>query len=128
MLMLNNAIAALHPCKRKRSTLKVSTLKREKISKADVDKAKRKVEGELKNAQDEGKALGEKVAGLEENAHKQGIAYNNLNSKYEDLEAANAALARKLKEAGNKVEELEAAVDAEQNAKSKVERSRNDLQ
>merc|ERR1712042_255649 len=103
-------------------------LEREKRSKADVDKAKRKVEGELKNAQDEGKALGEKVAGLEDNAHKQGIAYNNLNSKYEDLEAANAALGRKLKEAGNKVEELEAAVDAEQNAKSKVERSRNDLQ
>merc|ERR1712135_163248 len=43
----------------------------------------------------------------EENAHKQGIAYNNLNSKVEDLEAA---------------------VDAEQNAKSKVERSRDDLQ
>merc|ERR1719209_568596 len=64
-------------------------LERDKKSKADVDKAKRKVEGELKNAQDEGKALGEKVAGLEDNAHKQGIAYNNLNSKYEDLEAAN---------------------------------------
>merc|ERR1712168_1695124 len=100
---------------------------REKKAKADLDKVKRKLDGELKNSKEAFAALEGDHALLGDNYRKKDLDFNSLSGRFDDAEAALASAARKHKELNAKFEELEAEHENERAAKNKVEKNRNEL-
>merc|ERR1712168_571480 len=100
---------------------------REKKAKADLDKVKRKLDGELKNSKEAFAALEGDHALLGDNYRKKDLDFNSLSGRFDDAEAALASAARKHKELNAKFEELEAEYENERAAKNKVEKNRNEL-
>merc|ERR1719249_261076 len=101
-------------------------LEREKKSRADLDKAKRKLETELKASLAAVDDLERVKRDLEEATKRKDAEYAGLIAKYEDENSAVAA-AEKVKDAGGRIEEIEEELEAERQARAKVEKQRSDL-
>merc|ERR1712241_637349 len=100
---------------------------REKRGRGDMEKQRRKLEGELKIAQ-------ETVVDLERNKRELETAIarkekdtQGASAKLEDEQGMVGKMQKSIKECQGRVEELEEELEAERQARSKAERQRSDL-
>ncbi|XP_075850961.1 LOW QUALITY PROTEIN: putative uncharacterized protein MYH16 [Microcebus murinus] len=101
--------------------------KQEKKIWAEVEKARRKAEGDLKMTIDKLNEMLHSKLDLEEVVKKRDMEINSINSQYEDEQSLNSTLQRKLKEHQARIEELEEELEAERAMRAKVEKQRSDL-
>uniref|UniRef100_A0A2K5P7S3 Myosin heavy chain 16 n=1 Tax=Cercocebus atys TaxID=9531 RepID=A0A2K5P7S3_CERAT len=99
----------------------------EKKIRAEVEKARRKAESDLKMTIDNLNEMERSKLDLEEVVKKRDLEINSVNSKYEDEQSLNSTLQRKLKEHQARIEELEEELEAERAMRAKVEKQRSDL-
>ncbi|AWP18617.1 hypothetical protein SMAX5B_005994 [Scophthalmus maximus] len=99
----------------------------EKRIRAEVEKARRKAEGDLKMTIENLNEMENAKLELEEVIKKRDFEINNMNSKLEDEQALCSMLSRKLKEHQGRIEELEEELEAERAMRAKVEKQRTEL-
>ena len=87
---------------------------------ADVEKAKRKIESDLKQTQETVEELERLKRELEEGGKKKDHEISNLNSRLESEQSLVAQLQKKIKELQARNAELEEELEAERAARSKV--------
>ncbi|KAF4790133.1 myosin-7 [Turdus rufiventris] len=104
-----------------------SSLEQEKKIRMDLERAKRKLEGDLKLAQENIMDLENDKQQLDERLKKKDFELNALNARIEDEQAVAAQLQKKLKELQARIEELEEELEAERTGRAKVEKLRSDL-
>merc|ERR1719187_642795 len=104
-----------------------SGLDREKRGRADVDKARRKVEGDLKIAQESVAELERMKKELEATLARKDKDQGSLRAKLEDEQSLVSKVQKQIKELQARVEEMEEELEAERQARSKAERQRSDL-
>uniref|UniRef100_A0A2I3HFW6 Myosin motor domain-containing protein n=1 Tax=Nomascus leucogenys TaxID=61853 RepID=A0A2I3HFW6_NOMLE len=92
----------------------------EKKIRAEVEKARRKAESDLKMTIDNLNEMERSKLDLEEVVKKRDLEINSVNSKYEDEQSLNSTLQRKLKEHQARIEELEEELEAERAMRAKV--------
>jgi len=103
------------------------SLGREKRARGEVDKMRRKVEGELKVTQECVNDLERAKKELENNIGRKEKDGMGLSCKLEDEQAIVAKIQKGIKETQGRVEELEEELEAERQARAKAERKRSDL-
>nr|XP_042141316.1 myosin-6 [Peromyscus maniculatus bairdii] len=99
----------------------------EKKVRMDLERAKRKLEGDLKLTQESIMDLENDKQQLDEKLKKKDFELNALNARIEDEQALGSQLQKKLKELQARIEELEEELEAERTARAKVEKLRSDL-
>jgi len=99
----------------------------EKRGRADVEKARRKVEGELKVTQDTVSDLERAKKEMEASIGRKEKDAGALFAKLEDEQALVAKVQKQIKEYQARVEEMEEELEAERQARAKAERQRSDL-
>ena len=99
----------------------------EKKTRVDLERLKRKNEGDLRLAQESIMDLENDKERLCEKLKKSLFEYNELSTKYEDEQATIAQLGKKIKELHARVEELEEELEAERASRAKAEKSRADF-
>merc|ERR1719187_1912268 len=104
-----------------------SSLDKEKRGRADVDKARRKVEGELKVTQETIGELERDKKEAEAMLARKDKDAGALFSKLEDEQSLVGKVQKQIKESQSRVEELEEELEAERQARAKAERQRSDL-
>merc|ERR1712170_16490 len=100
---------------------------REKRARADIEKLRRKVEGELKMAQEGVSDLEQSKRELENIIARKEKDIGSSNAKLEDEQSLVAKIQKAIKENQGRVEELEEELEAERQARAKAERQRSDL-
>merc|ERR1719361_3016923 len=100
---------------------------REKRARADVEKQRRKVEGDLKMAQESVSDLEGAKRELENSISRKEKDILGLNAKLEDGQGVVSKVQKSIKENQGRVEELEEELEAERQARAKAERQRSDL-
>merc|ERR1712241_306077 len=100
---------------------------REKRSRGDVEKQRRKVEGELKMAQETVNDLEQTKRELENIIARKEKDTAVLNAKLEEEQSLVAKVQKGIKENQARVEEHEEELEAERQARAKAERQRSDL-
>ena len=100
---------------------------REKRGRADVEKQRRKVEGELKMAQETVSDLEQSKRELENIIARKEKDVSQSNAKLEDEQSLVSKIQKAIKENQGRVEELEEELEAERQARAKAERQRSDL-
>merc|ERR1712241_1503429 len=103
------------------------SLDREKRSRADTEKARRKVEGELKVQQECVSDLQQQKDEHENTILRKEKDLTGLSVKLDEEQANVAKLQKAIKELQSRVEELEEELEAERQARAKAERQRSDL-
>ncbi|KAL7979262.1 hypothetical protein Chor_015286 [Crotalus horridus] len=96
----------------------------EKKIRAEVEKARRKAEGDLKMTIENLNEMERSKLDLEEVVKKRDVEINSVNSKLEDEQALNSTLQRKLKEHQARIEELEEELEAERSIRMKIDQNR----
>merc|ERR1711936_1171545 len=104
-----------------------SSLEREKRGRAQVEKERRKVEGELKVTQESVCDLERARKELEATIERKEKAAGGLLSKLDDEQSLVAKVQKGIKENQARVEEMEEELEAERQARAKAERQRSDL-
>merc|ERR1712170_306760 len=100
---------------------------REKRARADVEKQRRKIEGELKMAQETVSDLEQTKRELENIIARKEKDIAQSNAKLEDEQSLVSKIQKAIKENQGRVEELEEELEAERQARAKAERQRSDL-
>merc|ERR1712012_1100534 len=100
---------------------------REKRGRADVEKQRRKIEGELKMAQETVSDLEQSKRELENIIARKEKDISQSNAKLEDEQSLVSKIQKAIKENQGRVEELEEELEAERQARAKAERQRSDL-
>merc|ERR1711953_1280990 len=100
---------------------------REKRGRADVEKQRRKIEGELKMAQETVSDIEQNKRELENIIARKEKDISVLNAKLEDEQSVVSKVQKSIKENQGRVEELEEELEAERQARAKAERQRSDL-
>merc|ERR1739844_646463 len=98
-----------------------------KRGRADVEKSRRKVEGELKVTQETVSDLERTKKEIEANMARKDKDAAGLFGKLEDEQSIVAKGQKQIKENQSRVEELEEELEAERQARAKAERQRSDL-
>uniref|UniRef100_A0A8C2LRR3 Myosin, heavy polypeptide 8, skeletal muscle, perinatal n=1 Tax=Cricetulus griseus TaxID=10029 RepID=A0A8C2LRR3_CRIGR len=93
----------------------------------DLERAKRKLEGDLKLAQESTMDIENDKQQLDEKLKKKEFEISNLISKIEDEQAVEIQLQKKIKELQARIEELEEEIEAERASRAKAEKQRSDL-
>merc|ERR1712072_1481302 len=91
------------------------------------EKTRRKVEGELKMAQESVSDLEGAKRELENAIARKEKDILGLNAKLEDEQSVVTKMQKAIKETQGRVEELEEELEAERQARAKAERQRSDL-
>merc|ERR1719471_2038275 len=104
-----------------------SSVEKEKRSGGNLEKERRKVEGELKLAQDQVGELEKEKRNVENALVMKDKDISNLSLKLEDEQALVGKSQKNIKEIQGRIEELEAELEAERQARAKAERQRSDL-
>merc|ERR1711981_1116248 len=102
-------------------------INREKRSRAEVEKSRRKVEGDLKISQEMVSDLEQSKRELEATIARKEKDIGELNAKLEDGQGVVSKVQKSIKENQGRVEELEEELEAERQARAKAERQRSDL-
>ncbi|VDP02065.1 unnamed protein product [Schistosoma curassoni] len=102
-------------------------LAREQKIRGDVEKSKRKLEGDLKATQETVDDLERVKRDLEEQLRRKEAEISGLSGKFEDEQGLVAQLQRKIKELQTRIQELEEDLEAERAARSKAEKSRQQV-
>jgi len=93
----------------------------------DVEKAKRKVEGDLKLTQEAVTDLERNKKELEQTVQRKDKEISSLTAKLEDEQSLVGKLQKQIKELQSRIEELEEEVEAERQARTKVTSIFNDI-
>merc|ERR1712158_321325 len=104
-----------------------SSLEREKRGRTQVEKERRKVEGELKVTQESVCDLERARKELEATIERKEKDAGGLLSKLDDEQSLVAKVQKGIKENQARVEEMEEELEAERQARAKAERQRSDL-
>merc|ERR1712088_804640 len=104
-----------------------SSLDKEKKARATVEKQKRKVEGDLKMAQDGVVELERTKRDLEVTIGNKEKNNAQLSAKLDDEQNLVAKAQKGIKEIQGRVEAMEEELEAERQARAKAERQRSDL-
>ena len=104
-----------------------SSLEKEKRGRANVEKERRKVEGELKVTQESVADQERTKKELESAVERKEKDASVLLSKLDDEQSLVAKIQKAIKENQAHVEELEEELEAERQARAKAERQRSDL-
>merc|ERR1719500_2347878 len=102
-------------------------VEKEKRSRAQVDKERRKVEGELKMAQETVSEIERSKKELEAAIMRKESEIMGLSSKLEDEQSLVGKVQKSIKELQGRIEEMEEELEAERQARAKAERQRSDL-
>lgn len=94
-------------------------LQKKKCS-ADIEKNKRKTEGDLKLTQEAVADLERNKKELEQTIQRKDKEIASLNAKLEDEQSLVGKLQKQIKELQSRIEELEEEVEAERQARAKV--------
>ena len=103
------------------------SLGREKRARSDTEKARRKVEGELRVTQESVAELERARKELENAILRKEKDYNQLSHKLDEEQGVVGRTQKGIKEVQGRVEELEEELEAERQARAKAERQRSDL-
>ena len=102
-------------------------LQNEKKIKLDLDRQRRKLEGDMRLSQEMITDLENEKAMQEEKLKKCEIEYQALQTKMEDEAGVGMGLQKRVKELQAKLEEIDMALDQEQSARIRSEKIRADL-
>uniref|UniRef100_A0A8D0P9D0 Myosin-13 n=1 Tax=Sus scrofa TaxID=9823 RepID=A0A8D0P9D0_PIG len=102
-------------------------LEQEKKLRADLERAKRKLEGDLKMCQESLVDLENDKQQAEEKLKKKEFEISQLQTKIDDEQVHSLQLQKKIKELQARTEELEEEVEAEHTLRGKIEKQRADL-
>ncbi|CAJ0600448.1 unnamed protein product [Cylicocyclus nassatus] len=105
-----------------------ATLEREKRNRADMDKARRKAEGDLKIAQEEMDELTKARSDVENSLRRKETELHNLGIKLEDESAAVAKLQKAVQQDEAKVKDLSDQLADEKEARDRADRARSEQQ
>merc|ERR1711962_1035791 len=103
------------------------SLAREKRARADIEKQRRKVEGDLRVTQESVGDLERQKKELEATIGRKEKDFSAAASKLDDEQSLVAKVQKSIKEIQGRVEELEEELEAERQARAKAERQRSDL-
>merc|ERR1712241_1289269 len=103
------------------------SLAREKRGRADIEKQRRKVEGELRVTQETVSDYERQKKGLEATIGRKEKDFSALASKLDDEQSLVGKVQKSIKEVQGRVEEMEEELEAERQARAKAERQRSDL-
>merc|ERR1711976_833412 len=103
------------------------SLAREKRARADIEKQRRKVEGDLRVTQESVGDLERQKKELEATIGRKEKDFSAAASKLDDEQALVGKVQKSIKEIQGRVEELEEGLEAERQARAKAERQRSDL-
>jgi len=103
------------------------SLEREKRGRADIEKQRRKTEGELRVTQESVSDLERQKKEHENTIQRKEKDLSGLASKLDDEQALVGKVQKSIKEVSSRVEELEEELEAERQARAKAERQRSDL-
>merc|ERR1719219_1553155 len=103
------------------------SLAREKRARADIEKQRRKVEGDLRVTQETVGDYERQKKELEGTIGRKEKDFAALASKLDDEQSLVAKVQKSIKEVQGRVEELEEELEAERQARAKAERQRSDL-
>merc|ERR1712214_256787 len=103
------------------------TLAREKKTSADVEKQRRKIEGDLRVTQEGVSELERAKKELENNIQRKEKDLASQGSKLDDEQSLVGKVQKSIKENQGRVEEMEEELEAERQARAKAERQRSDL-
>merc|ERR1719189_1508008 len=103
------------------------SLNREKRGRADIEKQRRKVEGELRVTQESVSDLERSKKEAEGTIARKEKDYSQLANKLDDEQCLVSKVQKTIKEIQSRVEELEEELEAERQARAKAERQRSDL-
>merc|ERR1711973_978293 len=104
-----------------------SSLEREKRQRADAEKQRRKLEGELKITQENVMDLERTKKELENILQRKDKDGSSFFSKLEDEQGLVGKVQKTIKENQQRIEEMEEELEAERQARAKAERQRSDL-
>ncbi|KAB1265119.1 Myosin-13 [Camelus dromedarius] len=102
-------------------------LEQEKKLRADLERVKRKLEGDLKMSQESIMDLENDKQQAEEKLKKKESEISQLQTRIDDEQVHSLQLQKKIKELQARTEELEEEVEAEHNLRAKIEKQRADL-
>merc|ERR1712111_246662 len=105
----------------------VESYEKEKGARADIEKQRRKKEGELKIAQETVADLERSKKELESSIARKEKDISDMSGKLEDEQCIVGKMQKGIKETQARVEELEEELEAERQARAKAERQRSDL-
>lgn len=94
---------------------------------ADIEKNKRKTEGDLKLTQEAVADLERNKKELEQTIQRKDKEIASLNAKLEDEQSLVAKLQKQIKELQSRIEELEEELEAERQARAKVSRPNHQI-
>jgi len=103
------------------------SLDRERKLRADLDKAKRRVESELKSASAAGEEACILRAGLEETVKRKDAELAALNGKVEEERARVSGALKKVKDVEHALLEAEEEIAAQRDARHRAEKQRGEL-
>merc|ERR1712151_970550 len=93
----------------------------------DLERLKRKLEGDPRLSQETIMDLENDKQRLEEKMKKNEFEYNQLATRLEDEQSLVAQLQKKIKELQARIEELEEELESERAARAKVEKQRTEI-
>jgi len=102
-------------------------LDKEKRNRGNLEKERRKVEGELKMTQDMVADLERSKREIENTIARKEKDMGAISSKLDDEQSLVAKMQKSIKELQGRVEEMEEELEAERQARAKAERQRSDL-
>merc|ERR1712115_206255 len=104
-----------------------SSFEKEKRSRAGIEKERRKIEGELKMAQETVADIERTKKELEAAIMRKDTEIGGLVSKLDDEQSLVGKVQKSVKELQGRIEEMEEELEAERQARAKAERQRSDL-
>merc|ERR1711923_228413 len=104
-----------------------SSYEKEKRGRANIEKERRKIEGELKVMQETVSELERTRKELENAIQRKEKDASGLMSKLEDEQSLVAKVQKTIKEVQARIEEMEEELEAERQGRAKAERQRSDL-
>merc|ERR1719228_2603901 len=99
----------------------------EKRSRGDIEKQRRKIEGELKITQESVSELERSKKELEAHIGRKEKELGGLGAKLDDEQSLVGKVQKVIKELQGRIEEMEEELEAERQARAKAERQRSDL-
>merc|ERR1719249_81259 len=103
------------------------SLDKEKRSRGDIEKQRRKIEGELKITQESVSELERSKKELEAHIGRKEKELGGLGAKLDDEQSLVGKVQKSIKELQGRIEEMEEELEAERQARAKAERQRSDL-
>lgn len=104
-----------------------ASLEQEKKQRMELERIKRKLEGDIRLTQETVMDLENDKQRLEEKIKKQEFEFSQVSTRLEDEQALVLQLQKKIKELHARVEEVEEELETERTLRAKIEKQKADL-